>query len=322
MVGFPVRGKRSVVLLTATTILMATIFLSFYNYGSSIHKHLFQYERVRKMTTTRVNVTKNDTNWKNISSFGRTPSFDNYTCDKSVNGADTCKMIEGRITEAEHTAMIDNLRDFVRLAENRSWTYWLHAGSLLGSWRHHGMIKWDTDIDIFVDIKNRSDLIQTYDSLKDVFGYFVYHQNVLVFYQNRSIVRSNKYPNEKWPYIDIVFYTKDATHIWAVGWPGSFSKTKHPKRDVFPLKKRPFEGMMVNSPCHPMDYFKLLYGDISQCKTHGYNHKVMAGDKIIQRSCEVLHDLLPYVHRTSRNGTLEEVLIFRKKLLHKVTVNI
>ena len=53
-------------------------------------------------------------------------------------------------------ALLDmTFKAFTEAMESSNVTYFIFAGTLLGSWRHHGRIPWDDDIDVMI---NGSDL--------------------------------------------------------------------------------------------------------------------------------------------------------------------
>lgn len=54
------------------------------------------------------------------------------------------------------------LKDFIKICEENDLTYYLYAGSLLGTIRHQGFIPWDDDIDVIMFRKD-------FDKLTDIF---------------------------------------------------------------------------------------------------------------------------------------------------------
>lgn len=42
------------------------------------------------------------------------------------------------------------LKDFIKICEENNLTYYMYAGSLLGTIRHNGFIPWDDDLDVIM----------------------------------------------------------------------------------------------------------------------------------------------------------------------------
>ena len=54
------------------------------------------------------------------------------------------------MNKLEKGKLIDALKFFISICEENKLTYYLAAGSALGAIRHHGIIPWDDDIDIYM----------------------------------------------------------------------------------------------------------------------------------------------------------------------------
>ena len=59
--------------------------------------------------------------------------------------------------------ILDILKKFISICEEHHLTYYCCGGTAIGAIRHHGMIPWDDDIDVFMP---RPD----YDRLLDICG--------------------------------------------------------------------------------------------------------------------------------------------------------
>lgn len=70
-------------------------------------------------------------------------------------------------------AAMDTLREFHRVCEKNGILYELAYGSLLGAIRDNGQIPWDYDVDVFVPLDKKGDLIAALD--RDLDGGFYYY---------------------------------------------------------------------------------------------------------------------------------------------------
>ncbi|PVD20143.1 hypothetical protein C0Q70_20637 [Pomacea canaliculata] len=52
---------------------------------------------------------------------------------------------------------------------NASLTFFLYMGSLLGSWRHHGLVPWDDDLDVVVPSLQKDAVAHVLNGLKPHF---------------------------------------------------------------------------------------------------------------------------------------------------------
>ena len=54
-----------------------------------------------------------------------------------------------------HMELLELLEVFQRTMTSHNLTFFLQGGTLIGSWRHHGFIPWDDDIDVFMDVEDK-----------------------------------------------------------------------------------------------------------------------------------------------------------------------
>ena len=64
------------------------------------------------------------------------------------------QILATRLCAAEIGTLLELLDDVVATLESLQTTFFMSGGTLLGSWRHHGMIPWDDDIDLYFKGKN------------------------------------------------------------------------------------------------------------------------------------------------------------------------
>ncbi|XP_064630550.1 uncharacterized protein RP689-like [Lineus longissimus] len=222
------------------------------------------------------------------------------------------------MTDHERKVLQDIFHRFYEVANKHNVTYFLHYGSLLGSWRHHGMIPWDDDMDVAVHIRDRGRIMQIFDPADNA-DYIAFDtgdpSRGLKFYSNQHSVMI---PQKvwKWPFLDISFYDDNQTHIWDTYGPDSHRKFL--KNEVFPLRKRPFEGVMVNCPRNPLYVIRKLFGDENVCAASKTNHMhELRHPEVVRVDCHELRDRLEFVERHDVNGKIYEKYQSGVKLIYE-----
>ncbi len=99
--------------------------------------------------------------------------------------------------------------------------YFLTKGTLIGTLRHHDVIPWDTDIDLFIPITSTNKFVKVFEQLnksykldlvlyrfRNIYGLISYK----IFSRQSPIVNGTNY---RWPKIDLFPYQENSTHIYA-----------------------------------------------------------------------------------------------------------
>ncbi|XP_071095433.1 uncharacterized protein [Haliotis cracherodii] len=209
-----------------------------------------------------------------------------------------------KITEKERHVFEVLLKTFLK-AVPVNVTYFLYSGSLLGSYRHHGMIPWDDDLDLVVRADDKPAL---FTSLSTQAPDFIINRHGVrrwKFYNQESQPVPNR--SWRWPSLDISFFTDNGTHVLDVD-AAMFSKFVYKRTDVFPLCRRPFMGLLLPTPRNTESII-LHHYSLSICQNTPTDHKFGAGIPMNKRTilpCNKLKAIYPFVRREySSNGTLE-----------------
>jgi hypothetical protein len=186
------------------------------------------------------------------------------------------------------------LRDVDSLFTTFDIPYWIDGGTLLGAVRHQGIIPWDDDADICIDIKDLPKLLDMKNRLNEMGygfvefwgGYKIYPFSGLdIKHYNRNWswqgdlkdVDGKENFNYLYPFIDVFvcqeidgkvsFFNKSAKLLWG-------KKFWHSSSDLYPLRRYLFDGFYLNGPHNPRPYLDRGYGsDWPAVAYKNYDHQ-------------------------------------------------
>lgn len=229
--------------------------------------------------------------------------------------------------EAKDRDLLDRtLRAFVKGVEGANVSYFMTGGTLIGSLRHHGRIPWDDDVDFIVDVRDKPKLQDSLSRFSPDFELLAKKPPSISmpwkFYPTNGR-KLEDHPEYRTPFIDIWFYAVNATHVWNIS--PTYRRTEvWVKRSVFPLIKRPFEGLYLPAPCDSLNVTS-ANTNISMCVSLSYDHlfeRNIPGSVMIP--CERLSHIFPFVRRNVRENesttVVHETLVFSKWLIKEVTL--
>lgn len=225
------------------------------------------------------------------------------------------------MTNSERSTMRSLLILFVNFAALHNYTYFMTSGTLLGSYRHHGIMPWDDDVDLLMtknqayEIANRlRSLAGRVPAFRDLVVRWGPSKRLKIYHRTSYVPVKVQNFRFGWPCLDITFYDEDSTHLW------QYNRLHVlPKSLVFPLTQRPFEMIYLASPRDPFAVLKLLYKN-PRCVTLSYSHKLERSKRGFSFDCRDLSEIYPFVFRRIANETVFESVKIGKCTFYEVEV--
>lgn len=209
-----------------------------------------------------------------------------------------------RITVTDYRLLLELTRIFSKAVDSENLTYFLYGGSLLGSYRHHGFIPWDDDVDIMMNSSQKDAIRRVLSSYEPEYKLYAPPHKQWKFYRAES-----KHLKEKpfrWPYVDIFFFREDENRIWDEFFWYQFTYV-YEKKKVFPLQNRPFDNLSLPAPCDVSSFLGNYASEI--CMTNSFSHRQERWlYKRAQVPCQALAGRYPIVKRTRTDDGWTEVL--------------
>lgn len=246
---------------------------------------------------------------------GRLPSWDSRSLMSNATNK-TYDVFRQTLSQDEFLTLIDILKAFKTTCESTNLTYMLYGGSVIGAYRHAGLIPWDDDVDVWMDEAQKETALKT---LSKIQGYSLHpvKNKTNLWTLTRDITDSKQVTNDKkklFPFVHIIFYADNSTHIRDTDNIVS-KRTVFPKSDIFPPKKVLFEDGEYFVPKDILAVMKRKYGQVDLCTPR------MCANSTVSVPCEKLFKFYPFITRTKENNTQVERLMFDGKVLwEKVSV--
>ncbi|XP_060073189.1 uncharacterized protein RP688-like [Ylistrum balloti] len=222
-----------------------------------------------------------------------------------------------QITDNDIDDLLRTLERFDKLMTENNITYILEGGTLIGSFRHHGPIPWDDDVDVLVNASDRDRLAEILPKMKPDFDFFTPVNYAWKFYDARS--KHLPYKPFRWPYVDIFFWNNNETHMYHEIYVRRPQFTA-PIYKILPPVRRKFAHLSLPVPCNLNSGLHAV--DLDICESPTYSHKAEKYIPLNQYAsvpCSELGQKYGFVkHVQTSDGRWNESMIFREMVLYSI----
>ncbi|KAK6180508.1 hypothetical protein SNE40_012650 [Patella caerulea] len=302
------------VLFSLYQIICSVTMTTTYNHNEPYMEPEIRHTTLLPNTRLLFPAIRNMTFNKNISLIGKMQTT--YFDDMSYSNL--FMYFQPIITPDERNFMLLTFDTFIRACQSANITYFLYGGTLLGAYRHHGIIPWDDDIDVMLNYSQKQTIRTVLSNIPN-FGLFSPYKRQWKFYhKGLTTLKTKPY---RWPFIDIFLFGENDTHIWD-NIPHYKEDFVYKKSDVFPLQYRPFEEALLPVPCYILNVLVTNYL-IHVCSTTNYLHKIEAGSPSIYKknvSCKKLYAIYPFVFRHQTSDSVVESLKMNGRTIRSMTL--
>ena len=177
-------------------------------------------------------------------------------------------------TPEDKEGVMRTLQDGMRILESHGIEMVAVFGTLIGVYRHQGLIPWDDDLDFAISRDHKELLFSLKEELAKANIGLVstgYGDWAKIYPLDRPLIDNGDHP-WSWPFIDIFYYDEEGEDIIL----SLSNKSKVSKSDFLPFKKGIFEGISVNIPNNSDKLLADRYGrdwkDV--CISSDYNHRL------------------------------------------------
>lgn len=158
------------------------------------------------------------------------------------------------IDEEIKKKLLDLLKRLVNCLDKLGIEYWLDGGSLLGLYRHGGMIPWDEDIDIGIQLCDEDKLLEGAELLSSL-GIGLKKNRTGAYWQVDNNVGDLQHVLNPFLHIDIFLYESDGDFLYNtdIRFRDSNVSSGHcnmvyDKSLLYPLAEYKFDTLFVKSP--------------------------------------------------------------------------
>ena len=225
------------------------------------------------------------------------------------------------VTGNDLCLLMDTLEALSGALTKANITYFLYSGTLLGSWRHHGLVPWDDDVDIAVDFTRQRELRRALDTLEPKFTYTERGTVSWKFYAEAADEIDGF--SWRWPFVDVFFFDESSTQV--LDHDQFFARDFfYPKAWVFPLVLRPFGKLMLPAPRRTKEVLDKTY-DVERCEIGSYNHRKEMGktaSEVGTVDCDDLVTMYSFVEHVPLGAdSCNETLVLNGTVLSWLRVN-
>ena len=225
------------------------------------------------------------------------------------------------VTGNDLCLLMDTLEALSGALTKANITYFLYSGTLLGSWRHHGLVPWDDDVDIAVDFTRQRELRRALDTLEPKFTYTERGTVSWKFYAEAADEIDGY--SWRWPFVDVFFFDASSTQVLDHD-PFFARDFFYPRAWVFPLVLRPFGKLMLPAPRRTKGVLDVTY-NLQECKISHYSHRREKGkdwNEIKTVACDDLRPVCPFVEHVPLDAdSCNETLVLNGTVLSWLRVN-
>ena len=243
------------------------------------------------------------------------------SADTSVR-AENLRSFSIGMTIAERHVLYNLISTFDHAMARNNISYFIHSGTLLGSYRHHDLIPWDDDVDVILSVKYERVLKKLFKRHYPNYILLSTGWRDRLWHRDKNVTKHAGQKEWLWPFIDIGYYHSNSTHILERDESmGEYLQLE--KKKVFPLKRRPLYNLSLPVPHDVPNALFATFGAkyLCECATYQYSH--MAEDWVSgakRAPCSLLPWNYPLVKRklpSSGKGVLEQLTLNNGTILYE-----